>query len=147
VPIIYKARSNNNAIRMSTTLLERVIHQHSPCVSPCRHHRQHNTFLHIAAIVRRGKVLAISHNKIGTRSKGSGYGNCTIHAEKAVVKRLGDIRLLKGATLCVWRVSTMGIMPSKPCKDCHIFLEKCMKEYGLRAVQYTDTIIPIEVPF
>lgn len=132
---------------MSTTLLERVIHQHSPCVAPCKHHRQHNTFFHVAAIVRRGKVLAISRNKIGTRSKGSGYSDYTMHAEKAAVKRLGDIRLLKGAILCVWRISSIGIMPSKPCSDCQIFLEKCMKEYGLRAVQYTDTIIPIEVQF
>lgn len=129
-------------IKMSTTLLERMIEEYTPEICPCRKHRHHATYLHVAAIVRRGKVLAISHNKIGTRSKGSGYSDYTIHAEKAVVKRLGDISQLRGSTLCVWRVSTMGIMPSKPCNDCHIFLQKCMREYGLRSVQYTDTILP-----
>jgi hypothetical protein len=128
---------------MSTTTLERVIHEHSPVVAPCKLHRSHNTFLHIAAIVKRGKVIATAQNRIGTRSKGSGYSDQTIHAEKSVVKKLGDISQLKGATLCVWRLSRVNVLPSKPCSECHLFLEKCMREYGLRCVQYTDTIIPL----
>lgn len=127
---------------MSTTILERVIHKHSPC-----HHTKnknpHNTYLHIAAIVKRGKVIAVATNRVGSRSKGSGYSDYTIHAERNVIKKLGDIQQLRGAVLCVWRVSCSFAMPSKPCGDCCLFLEKCMKEYGLRAVQYTDTILPL----
>lgn len=129
---------------MSTNILKRVIETHSPTVSPCRDHRCHNTHFHVAAIVLRGKVIATANNRLGTRSKGSGYSKSTIHAEKAVVKELGDISKLRGATLCVWRLSSIHVLPSKPCSDCHMFLEKCMREYGLRAVQYTDTILPLD---
>ena len=128
---------------MSTTLLERMIHEYTPSVPVCKQHRAHNTFLHVAAIVKRGKVIATAQNRIGTRSKGSGYSDQTIHAEKAVVKKLGDISQLKGAILCVWRVSQVSVLPSTPCSDCRLFLEKCMREYGLRCVQYTDTILPL----
>jgi len=128
-------------MKMSTTTLERVIHEHTP--APCKSCRPHNTFLHIAAIVKRGKVIAVAHNRIGTRSKGSGYSDQTIHAEKAVVKKLGDISRLRGATLCVWRISAINVLPSKPCDECHLFLKKCMDQYGLRSVMYTDTIIPL----
>ena len=129
---------------MNTNILERMINEHTP-ESPCKNHRTHNTFLHVAAIVKRGKVLATAQNRIGSRSKGCGYSNYTIHAEKSVVKKLGDVSLLKDATLCVWRVSSMSVLPSKPCSDCHKFLQKCMREYGLKSVQYTDTIIPLQI--
>jgi hypothetical protein len=128
---------------MSTTVLERMIQEHTPCIPCCKEHRAHNTSIHIAAIVKRGKVLALAQNRVGTRSKGSGYSNMTIHAERAVVKKLGDISQLRGAILCVWRVTSMFVMPSAPCSECHVFLEKCMREYGLRCVQYTDTMLPL----
>jgi hypothetical protein len=128
---------------MSTTLLERLIYDPSMYVDSCKENRMHNTCLHVAAIVKRGKVLATAQNRIGSRSKGSGYSKQTIHAERSVVKKLGDISKLRGATLCVWRLSAINVMPSKPCSECHVFLEKCMREYGLRAVQYTDTILPL----
>lgn len=128
---------------MSTNLLKSVIQTHTPSSAPCKNSRPHNTFLHVAAIVRRGKVLATAMNGIGTRCKGAGYSHQTIHAERAVVKKLGDTSKLRGATLCVWRVSTINVLPSKPCSDCRLFLEKCMREYGLRCVQYTDSIIPL----
>jgi hypothetical protein len=124
---------------MSTSILQRVMYEYSPCQTT----KPHNTFLHIAAIVKRGKVIAIATNRIGTRSKGCGYSQYTIHAERNVVKKLGDFSQLRGAVLCVWRLSRSFVMPSKPCDDCCLFLEKCMKEYGLRAVQYTDTILPL----
>jgi hypothetical protein len=131
-----------NSIEMSTTLLQRAIQEHTPddCCKSCR---AHNTFLHVAVIVRRGKVLAVAQNRVGSRSRGSGYSSQTIHAEKAVVKKLGDISKLRDATLCVWRVSAISVLPSKPCSECHLFLEKCMREYGLRCVQYSDCIIPL----
>lgn len=128
--------------RMSKQM-EKVIKEHTPHVASCRQHRAHTTHLHVAAIVKRGKVLATAENNIGSRSRGAGYSDYTIHAEKAVVKKVGDISQLRGASLCVWRVSAISVLPSKPCADCQIFLEKCMREYGLRAVYYSDTILPI----
>ena len=98
----------------------------------------HHTHLHYAQIFVRNKVLAFARNSVGSRSRGCGYGDQTIHAERAVVKRLGDVRLLQGATLVVWRVNNQGdLRPSKPCPSCQLFLEKCMREYGLRKVVYS----------
>ena len=54
----------------------------------------HNTHLHHATILKRNKILASSINRIGSRSKGCGYSDMTIHAERAVVKSLGDISQL-----------------------------------------------------
>lgn len=109
-------------------------------------------YRHIAAIVKRGEPIAIAANRIGTRSRGSGWSDCTIHAERAVVKKLGDISKLRGATLYVLRIppditgsgKPHAVKPepelceSKPCADCTHFLEKCMKEYGLERVYYTS---------
>jgi hypothetical protein len=40
--------------------------------------------------------------------------------------------------LLVWRVNRQGdLLSSKPCPGCHLFLEKCMREYGLRKVVYS----------
>jgi hypothetical protein len=119
-----------------------MIHEHTPTI-PCKDCRPHNTFLHVAALVKRGKVIAVAQNRVGSRSKGSGYSNQTIHAERAVVKKLGDISKLKDATLCVWRISAVNVLPSKPCSECQVFLEKCMSQYGLRCVQYSDTVLPL----
>ena len=127
---------------MSNLTLRKIIYEHSPDVPPCAKHRKHATFVHKAVIIRRNKVLAIAENSVGSRSRGSGYSTNTIHAEKAAVKKLGDISQLRGASICVWRVSRINVLPSKPCSDCHLFLEKCMREYGLRSVYYTDTILP-----
>lgn len=126
---------------MSLNTWTKIIKEHSPDVEACREHRTLN-FLHTAVIVKRGKVLATAENRPGSRKQGAGFSDRTIHAEKAVVKALGDVSQLRGASLCVWRLSTTGVMPSKPCQDCQLFLEKCMREYGLRKVFYTDTILP-----
>jgi hypothetical protein len=106
--------------------------------------KTHKTSLHVAFLVKRNKVIAIATNKIGSRSKASGYSECTIHAEKNVVKQLGDIGQLRGATLYVIRISKCvakkgidKVQNSEPCHDCHLFLEKCVKQYGLRRVFYS----------
>jgi hypothetical protein len=105
---------------------------HRPLVLP------HNTHYHQAIITKRNKVLAIAHNSVGSRSRGCGYSHQTIHAERAVVKNLGDTSQLRGATLIVYRFNSLNqLRDSKPCPDCHMFLEKCMKEYGLRKVIYS----------
>lgn len=96
------------------------------------------THTHHATIIKRNKVLASAINKVGSRSMGAGYSDWTIHAERAVVKRLGDISQLRGATLIVVRYNKKGqMLNSKPCHDCELFLEKCMRDYGLRKVIYS----------
>jgi len=99
----------------------------------------HNTEFHIARITRRRKVIAEARNKIGTRSRGSGWDDQSLHAERAVVKRLGDISQLNGCTLEVIRLNKSGkVRNSKPCENCNMFLQKCMREYGLRKVLYSS---------
>jgi hypothetical protein len=102
---------------------------------------KHNASLHRAVLVKRGKIIAESTNNYGSRSRGSGYSRSSIHAEKNVVKELGDISKLKGADMYVMRFSRadpLDFVRSVPCPSCMIFLEKCMKEYGLKNVYYTD---------
>jgi hypothetical protein len=101
---------------------------------------KHNASLHRAVLVKRGKIIAESTNNYGSRSRGSGYSSSSIHAEKNVVKELGDISKLKGADMYVMRFSRadpLDFVRSVPCPSCMIFLEKCMKEYGLKNVYYT----------
>jgi hypothetical protein len=100
--------------------------------------KNHRTRLHIAILQNRGKLLAIATNAIGSRSKGAGYSERTIHAERAVLKKVGNVSLLKGATMTVIRIKKDGsIGYSKPCHSCSMHLNKCMKEYGLRKVYYS----------
>jgi hypothetical protein len=101
---------------------------------------KHNASLHRAVLVKRGKIIAESTNNYGSRSRGSGYSRASIHAEKNVVKELGDISKLKGADMYVMRFSRadpLDFVRSVPCSSCMIFLEKCIKEYGLKNVYYT----------
>lgn len=98
----------------------------------------HCTHYHQALIIKGNKILASAHNSMGSRSRGSGYNDNTIHAEVAVVKSLGDISLLRGATLIVYRNNAIGeLRNSKPCHDCQCFLNKCIDKYGLRKVLYS----------
>lgn len=102
--------------------------------------RNHRTHLHIAILQNRGKLLAIATNALGSRSKGCGYSDRTIHAERAVIKKVGNISLLRGATMTVIRLKDNGIIAnSKPCHACEKHLTKCIKEYGLRRVYYSTT--------
>ena len=98
----------------------------------------HNTSLHYAQLTKRNKVIAIARNSIGSRSRGCGWSDASIHAERAVVKRLGDISQLRGCTMVVVRVNKNGdLLNSEPCSECQVFLFKCMNEYGLRKVVYS----------
>ena len=78
---------------------------------------KHRTQIHIAIIIKRGKILEIASNSVGSRSKGCGYQERTIHAERAVIKKIGDISKLNGASLIVIRVmrGTHEIGNSEPC--------------------------------
>jgi hypothetical protein len=98
----------------------------------------HRTSFHSATILQRGKPIATARNSVGSRSRGCGYSDQTIHAERAVVKRLGDLSRLNGCVLLVIRLNKQGeVLNSAPCADCRKFLEKCMREYGLRKVLYS----------
>jgi len=108
--------------------------------------KSHKTSIHVAVIVKRNKVIAMATNKVGSRSKGAGYSDCTIHAEKNVVKELGNSDHMRGASMYVFRISKCQtkcgmdkIQNSAPCHDCHIFLQKCVKQYGLRNVFYSTS--------
>lgn len=99
----------------------------------------HNIEFHTATLRRRNKIIATSRNTIGTRSRGSGWDDQSLHAERAVVKSLGDISQLRGCTLEVVRLNKRGeIRNSKPCENCVMFLQKCIKAYGLRRVIYSS---------
>lgn len=103
--------------------------------------KKHNASLHRACIVKRGQIIAEATNNYGSRSRGSGYSRSSIHAEKNVVKKLGDISLLKGCDMYIMRFSReqdIRFLNSTPCSACMLFLEKCMREYGLKNVYYTS---------
>lgn len=96
--------------------------------------------IHFAIVMKRGKVLDVACNAIGSRTRGCGYTNRTIHAERAVLKKVGDHTKLDGAIMIVIRISrgTRELMNSEPCETCRPHLEKCMKEHGLKCVYYSS---------
>lgn len=98
-----------------------------------------NTSCHMAFVYgRRGILLGMATNRIGTRSSGAGFSSMTIHAERAALKAVGDTSLLDGATLVVIRINKRGgLADSKPCHECKRHLEAAMKKYGLRRVLYS----------
>jgi len=100
---------------------------------------RHRTSTHIAILMKRGKILEIACNTVGSRSRGSGYDTHTIHAERAVIKKLGDTAKLEGAVLIVVRImkGTKQLGNSEPCHSCKCHLEKAMKDHGLRQVYYS----------
>ena len=103
----------------------------------------HFASIHVAFLVRRGKIIAEATNGFGSRSRGSGYSASSIHAEKNVVKQLGNIHDIRGTDMYIVRISrdaqTEGLnqfMKSNPCSQCAVFLDKCIREYGLKNVYY-----------
>lgn len=95
--------------------------------------------IHIAMILKRGKVMEMATNQLGSRSSGCGYTKQTIHAERAVLKKVGDYTKLDGAIMIVVRISkgTNQMINSIPCRTCTPHLEKCVKDYGLRRIYYS----------
>ena len=108
----------------------------------------HFASIHVAVLMKRGRIIAEATNGFGSRSRGSGYCASSIHAERNVVKEIGNIHELKGAEMYVVRISRNKdievedpFVGSKPCAQCRVFLEKCMKDYGLKNVYYTPPVI------
>lgn len=106
--------------------------------------QKHHTKTHVAFLIKRGKVLAMASNTIGTRKRGAGYNNRSLHAEVAVIKKIGDVRHLYGADIFVfrWNPPNSSIQDlvggSCPCHSCNKVLTKCMKKYGLNKVYYSS---------
>lgn len=119
--------------------IERIIHMAEQRLSFDKMMLKHRTQLHIAIIVKRNKIVEIATNSVGSRSRGCGYDERTIHAERAVIKKLGDNRQLDGAKLIVIRVAkgSRELVNSEPCHTCRCHLEKCIRQYGLRCVYYS----------
>jgi len=109
----------------------------------------HFASIHVAILMKRGKIIAEATNAFGSRSRGSGYCESSIHAERNVVKEIGNIHQLKGAEMYVVRISRNSdslhpFVGSKPCAQCKVFLEKCMREYGLKNVYYSPPLNKID---
>ena len=96
--------------------------------------------MHIAVLMKRGKLLEIASNFVGSRQGGCGYDDRSIHAERAVIKKMGDYTKLSGAIMIVIRISrgTNQIANSKPCYVCQCHLDKCIKKHGLKCIYYSQ---------
>ena len=89
---------------------------------------KHTTHFHMAFLLLRGNIVAVSTNQIGSRSRGAGYSEYTLHAERAVMKQI-DVSQLKNMTLVVIRLGKNGtFLNSKPCHDC----QRVLKKYGCK---------------
>jgi len=95
---------------------------------------------HLAILLSaRGHVLEISKNRAGSRSQGCGWSDRSLHAERAVIKKLGDTSLLRDSVMIVIR---LGKDPSHfhnsyPCDECRRSLQKHIRENGLKMVYYS----------
>lgn len=103
----------------------------------------HFASIHVATLIKRGKIIAQATNGFGTRGRGSGYSSASIHAEKNVIKQLGNIHEIRGSDMYIVRLSRdpklEGVdqfVKSNPCCQCVQFLHKCFREYGLKNVFY-----------
>jgi hypothetical protein len=96
--------------------------------------------LHIAFLFGRGgNLLAVSTNRLGTRSRGAGFSGKTIHAERAVLKMAPGLGALRGAKLVVIRLNRHGeLRNSEPCEECMCHIHKMMREHGLAKVYYSE---------
>jgi cytidine deaminase len=132
---------------MSRQLENYLLYEHTLRSIQSKENKTHRFSLHMAVLVQRGKIICTATNRIGSRSSGAGYSDVTIHAERAVVKKLGDISKLRGCTMYVWRIGFAEYYPmnSEPCSECRVFLAKCMKQYGLRGVYYTYQNTPDDI--
>lgn len=97
------------------------------------------TSLHMAFLYGRGGMcIAMATNSVGSRSRGAGYSDYTIHAERAVLRAVGNTALLKDCVLVVVRINKQGeILGSEPCHECKCHLTAAMRKYGLRRVFYS----------
>ena len=103
-----------------------------------------HTKLHIAILVKRGKIIAEATNKVASRSNGAATRGSQnfIHAERNLMRVIGDYNKLRGADIYVMRIgfkqsSEVEFRYSQPCPECTVLLQKCMREYGVKNVYFT----------
>jgi hypothetical protein len=100
--------------------------------------------INMAIIAKRGKILATATSPNDSRSSASSSSDKIIYVEKSVVRQLGDIRNLRGCDLYIMNISKDNkkdetkFMNSKPCEECQVFLDRCIREYGLNKVYFTS---------
>jgi len=99
-----------------------------------------STSLHMAFLyARSGVCIGMATNSVGSRSRGAGFSTHTIHAERAVLRAVGDVSLLRDASLVVVRISKRGqILGSEPCHECRCHLTAAMRKHGLRRVYFSS---------
>jgi len=134
-------------MRVNKETVRFLLQQHVCVASYRMKNNMRNT--HVAFLIKRGKVLGVATNRLGSRTRGCGYDERTLHAERAVIKHVGDHTKLLGATLIVIRMSrgTEQLIHSEPCHGCRCHLEKCIKTYGLKNVYYSvGTLNPHSSP-
>jgi hypothetical protein len=139
-PEHYLPYTDNSVTASRPSLLDKFINDPRTCRLP----KNHLTKLHIAIIVKRGKILAEATNKVASRSNGAATRGSQnfIHAERNVLRVLGDYSKLRGADMYVMRIAggtdrDLEFRYSQPCPECTVMLEKCMREYGLKNVYFT----------
>jgi hypothetical protein len=99
---------------------------------------KHNTSLHIAFLVSRGKIISVGTNSIGSRIKGCCYGDRSLHAEMAALKNVHWSKI-GGADMYIfrWKPSIKNISLSHPCDRCMQVLNKFSRERSLNRVYYS----------
>jgi hypothetical protein len=99
-----------------------------------RYVSKHNSYNHVALLFNGRKLIAIGQNRVSYRRRSTA---CTIHAEADVIRSVGDISKIRGATLVVIRLSSAGLANSKPCAACQRLIDKCYREYGLKKFMHS----------
>jgi hypothetical protein len=97
-----------------------------------------NTFDHRSFLLSDGNtsVLNYSQNRVGSRSRGVGYYDYTLHAEIALLKEI-DYEDLYDRTLVVVRIEydeegVIRLRNSTPCCKCQRVLDKFIRKYRLK---------------
>lgn len=85
-----------------------------------------------AAILKGARVLSYGHNKVKTHPNSTNQWKM-IHAELDALYKL-DPEQAVGATLCVVRLSAVGLASSKPCPSCWAAIEQA----GVERLIYVD---------
>jgi len=104
------------------------------------------TKFHVAVLMKRGKIVKIAWNKMGSRSSGASTNGsqCFVHAEKNLILSVKkNYELLRGADIYVMRISNIidnkrSFQYSQPCPECTCLLNKCLKQHKLKTVYFTS---------
>jgi hypothetical protein len=120
-------KAGSHQVFMLPTWVHRAI---DTCVLPHRNRfmMKHSAtgYPHVALLFKGRKLLAMGQNRIFRRGPYS-----MIHAECDAIRAIG-LSQLRDTTLVVVRLGPTSLLYSKPCRTCTFYIQKCMREYGLR---------------